>query len=48
MKALGIKKETEKDSFWNKELDEYDNEYIEIENKKNTVKKDDESEGAEM
>ena len=46
MESLGIKKETEKDNFWNKELDEYDNEYIE--NEENIVKKDDESEGAEM
>ncbi len=46
MKALGIKKEEEKDAFWNSEVKEYDNEYIE--NEENTVKKDDESEGAEM
>ena len=44
MKALGIKKEEEKDAFWNNEIKEYDDEYY----NQNTVKKDNESEGEEM
>ena len=48
MKALGIKKEEEKDNFWNNEVKEYDNEYYNENPSQNTVKKDDKSESEEM